>query len=119
MKFSAIGFHLENILPGTITLFFLLWLSESSFSLPQIVKEILTHDGLYAIVFLSFAYIIGVVSSLISRLVIDPLSATTLRTVFLTRLSARPYKDLRRIILSFSTLPIASEIPEQEKKIKN
>jgi hypothetical protein len=83
MKTGSLGFYLENLVPGVVILVCLVILL-APFPPDQFLKTappsgsvielILKSEFLVSTVFLSVAYVLGLISAMLSRAVVDPLS---------------------------------------------
>ncbi|MFB0522824.1 MAG: hypothetical protein ACETV1_03570 [Candidatus Bathyarchaeia archaeon] len=108
MKVETLGFYLENLLPGIVILSgILLLLPPLPADMQKLVAQLQTSEFLLSILFLTVAYLLGLISAMVSRFIVDNLSELFPRPLFLalsTRLPRhRQYDDLREALESLAS----------------
>src|SRR5712671_6655985 len=90
MEWESLNLHLENLLPGLVTFILMTLLLPDTFTKHFAVepaKKLLANEFIAARIFVAIAYMLGVLTVVISRLIVDRLPERFPRPILLRALS--------------------------------
>jgi hypothetical protein len=118
VKLEGLNFYLENLLPGVVLLTICLLLLPAPTDYTQtLLKKLEASEFLLPVLFLSTAYLLGLISATVSRFFIDELSAIFPRPLLLAALSHRSYESLRTTLQSLATVGQSSGKPQMDEEL--
>lgn len=88
MNWDKLDLHLENLIPGMVLL------SIIAFYWTPNLSELQTHSVVIGIAFVALSYLLGAVGNIFARMLLDPISARTLRTPMIRLLARQKIDDL-------------------------
>lgn len=118
MKLENLSLYLENLLPGVVILSCILLLIPSSEYSVNIVIDLSKSEFLLSVLFLAASYLLGLISAVISRAVIDVLSAQFPRPMFLIIHTKKRYKELKDILNTYVVIETNKDSETKAQDIK-
>jgi hypothetical protein len=124
MKVETLGFYLENLLPGVVILYGILLLLPSTSGTYYLITQLQISEFLLSVLFITFAYVLGLISAMLSRVIVDNLSELFPRPFFLALSTCFPghlqYTDLKEEIdIVTNKLPITKAFISDDQKRKD
>jgi len=120
LKVESLSFYLENLLPGIVILYGILLLLPASPDTQNLIAQLQKFDILLAVLFLTIAYLLGLISAMLSRFIVDDLSELFPRPLFLAkfRRKHRSYGNLKETLESLaSKSPTGQPLMNEELRL--